>query len=313
MSRTRALLLGLFVAAGAAFAPRSVDAATRMSDVPLPPPSCAPTKAFSAAHPLVKNRIGFMTVKGSRVTLKSGVDDWATTVLDPLDRLPSRYVPTDLVWITSRGVVTSKALTKLSLKSEAATALRSMIVAAATEARVTLSITSSYRSFAYQSAVFAGWVAKNGVAWARRYSAIPGHSEHQLGTTVDAVATLMDAPGHPLSWIWVNENAYRFGFVRSYPATSANINLSCYGSEPWHWRYVGLSLAYEIRCSELVPRIVLWSRQFDPTFAPVGEHCGELTPPDGYMPPTATPDPTPTPDPTASPDPTPTPDPTNTP
>ncbi len=46
-----------------------------------------------------------------------------------------------------------------------------------------------------QVATFASWVARSGYEQALKFSARPGHSEHQLGTTIDFTT----APGVPLS------------------------------------------------------------------------------------------------------------------
>ena len=46
-------------------------------------------------------------------------------------------------------------------------------------------VRSAYRSYAEQERTFAYWVSVLGEAEARRVSAEPGHSEHQLGTTAD--------------------------------------------------------------------------------------------------------------------------------
>jgi D-alanyl-D-alanine carboxypeptidase len=91
------------------------------------------------------------------------------------------------------------------------------------------------------------------------YSARPGHSEHQLGTALDVTW-----PGLPLGfpdprterlYAWLVENAHRFGFVLSYPLKTFNQwpfhnRLMPVGTsfihEPWHIRFVGVDLAYEI-------------------------------------------------------------------
>lgn len=82
-------------------------------------------------------------------------------------------------------------------------------------------------------------------------SALPGQSEHQLGTAMDIVTNTpgkewllepeMDAtPG----FAWLKQNAYKFGFILSFPKGSAgpkDINpRTGYVYEPWHWRYVGV-------------------------------------------------------------------------
>jgi D-alanyl-D-alanine carboxypeptidase len=223
-------------------------------------------------------------IKGAVTTKNFRTNQWATSLLDPMYRLSSSYKPSNLVAITWRGLISPKG--GYLLKREAADALSAMF-AEAKLGRVSLTILSAYRSYSTQVATFAKWVAKAGLQEARKYSAVPGHSEHQLGTTVDlgsATGVSWSDPKFPTSTTarWLEQNAYRFGFVRSYPAGAAQIALSCYGAEAWHWRYVGKSLAYEIVCSAQVPRIFLWNRQNDGERL-IGPTCGSLTPPDGYV------------------------------
>ena len=54
-------------------------------------------------------------------------------------------------------------------------------------------------------------------------------------------------------------NAWRYGFVMSYPRGS--YAQTCYDYEPWHYRYVGRELAAQIRASGVTPRQVLWTLQ----------------------------------------------------
>ena len=254
-------------------------------------------------------------IQGAVTTKYWRTNQWATAVLDPMYRLSSSYKPTNLVAITWLGVITPKG--GYLLKREAADALNAMF-AQAKVSKISLKILSAYRSYSTQVATFAKWVAQAGLQQARKYSAIPGHSEHQLGTTVDLGSTTgvsWSNPKFPTSAtaLWLEANAYKFGFVRSYPAGSAKIALSCYGAEAWHWRYVGTTLAYEIVCSAQVPRIFLWNRQNDGERA-IGPTCDSFTPPEGYVLPSPSPTPpaseAPTESPTASPTESPTPSPT---
>ena len=90
-------------------------------------------------------------------------------------------------------------------------------------------------------------------------SALPGQSEHQLGTAVDFVTYIVSANplvnGYKLepemdqtpAFAWLQQNAYRFGFIMTYPkspagATAVNAQTG-YVYEPWHWRYVGVRTA----------------------------------------------------------------------
>jgi D-alanyl-D-alanine carboxypeptidase len=123
-----------------------------------------------------------------------------------------------------------------------------------------LAVRSAYRSYDTQVAVFRSWVRRAGYQEALKFSARPGHSEHQLGTTIDFTT----GPGQPLSsrfgdspsGKWLARNGWRYGFVMSYPEGKRKV--SCYGFEPWHWRYVGRSMAERINESGQVPRRYLW-------------------------------------------------------
>lgn len=117
--------------------------------------------------------------------------------------------------------------------------------AAANGASVT--IISSFRSFAAQEIVFGDLAAAEGDANASDFAARPGHSEHQLGTAVDLGG----------SRDWLAANSWRYGFVMSYPAERSPA-WTCYASEPWHYRYFGRDRAAAIHASGLSPREWLW-------------------------------------------------------
>jgi LAS superfamily LD-carboxypeptidase LdcB len=113
---------------------------------------------------------------------------------------------------------------------------------AANQDAITLKIISAYRSFGTQSALKTTYKVLYGAGSANSFSADQGYSEHQLGTTVDfttpeagAGFTKFDATP---AFGWLTQNAYKYGFVLSYPKNNAY-----YVYEPWHWRYVGISLA----------------------------------------------------------------------
>jgi D-alanyl-D-alanine carboxypeptidase len=277
-------LSALIVAAAFGAAPSA-----RADDAVIPEiPSCASILARKVIF--TKTVVG---VKGAVITKEYKRNQWATSVLDPMHRLPASYIPRDLTWITPQALPSAKGV--FQLRRDAAEALRAMLLAAR-ESEVRMRILSAYRSYATQNATFAYWVAKSGLQLARKYSALPGHSEHQLGTAVDLATVGEGVPWGSAAFatsptaVWLAENAYKFGFVRSYPAGAKRVALSCYGSEPWHWRYVGLNLAYEIVCSEQVPRIFLWNRQYGGTRV-IGERCAELQVPEGYVDPGASPSP----------------------
>ena len=299
-----ALVLGVS-ALGAALPGGGVVAAGGAPQTVDVPPITACSEINKRKIVITRTSIG---IQGAVTTNNWRTSQWATSVLDPMYRLPSSYKPPvkELVRITWRGVISPKG--GYWLRREAAQAVSAMFVAAKVD-KISLRILSAYRSYSTQVRVFANWVAKSGLQQARKYSAVPGHSEHQLGTTVD-LGSLTGIPWSSPKFatsptaLWLEAHAYKFGFVRSYPAGAANIALSCYGAEAWHWRYVGKILAYEIVCSAQVPRIFLWNRQNGGDRV-IGPACDSLTPPEGYLLPSPSPTPpaseTPSESPTESP------------
>ena len=67
------------------------------------------------------------------------------------------------------------------------------------------------------------WVSQVGAVEADRFSARPGHSQHQLGTTADITSDSVDHKlvasfGDTQEGKWLASNAYKYGFVLAYPA-----------------------------------------------------------------------------------------------
>ncbi|MEI6386480.1 MAG: M15 family metallopeptidase [Spirochaetota bacterium] len=147
--------------------------------------------------------------------------------------LPADFVPADLVDLDGKKVPIAK--TGLKLRWEVLTALAAMTAAASAEG-LKLVVGSTYRSWAYQKAVFAREVAAYGEAQARRESAEAGRSQHQLGTVVD-FSPIDEAFASRPEFAWLSARAAGFGFSRSYPGGLEAV--TGYQSESWHWRWIG--------------------------------------------------------------------------
>ncbi|HEX2194617.1 MAG TPA: D-alanyl-D-alanine carboxypeptidase family protein [Candidatus Limnocylindria bacterium] len=193
-------------------------------------------------------------------TARTGYGQWASTVLDTLFRLPRGYAPGDLV-DTARAGLNGGHLVRAFVVAD----LRAM-VGAARNAGAYLAVQSAYRSYHGQVATFDYWVDRIGYAEALKVSARPGHSEHQLGTTIDFRSAGGSAPWGGGDWgatregTWMMRNAWKYGWVLSYP--QGQFALSCYSYEPWHWRYVGPEAAAAIHDAQATPRRYLWSRGY---------------------------------------------------
>jgi len=160
-------------------------------------------------------------------------------------QLRADYVPVDLLPLHPANVMPGRGAL---LRAGAAAALE-RLASDALEEGFDLRVRSAYRGFREQCFTLNYWVEQKGAEHADRFSARPGRSQHQLGTTVDLTAE---------SWGWVLEpevaftaeaawlvgNAHRFGFALSYPDGAEAV--TGYGFEPWHYRYIGVDAAAEM-------------------------------------------------------------------
>ena len=85
-----------------------------------------------------------------------------------------------------------------------------------------------------------GYSAKEAKKRAEKYVAIPDTSEHQLGLSVDINADT-DKCSSEKVYQWLDENAYKYGFVKRYPEDKTDI--TGISNKPWHYRYVGTTVA----------------------------------------------------------------------
>lgn len=167
--------------------------------------------------------------------------------LDKAHRLPESCVPPDLVAVPGTMQQGGQRL-----RAAAAAAFQELFAAAQKDGFTIVSV-SAYRSYADQVAAFNANVASGGLEYARRTSALPGHSEHQLGTTTDVSSAdagfgLESFGGTPEAR-WIADNAWRYGFVVSYPDGKEGV--TGYAYEPWHIRWLGKEVARKVRDSGL--------------------------------------------------------------
>ena len=238
------------------------------------------------------------------LTVPRGYDDWSITLVDWLLRVPRNYVPPDLVPVSEAGIAGPGLIREVAIDD-----LRALARAAA-ENGTPIEVISPYRSYREQVGSFNGWVAVDGYQDAITYSQRPGHSEHQLGLTID-----FKSEGGPSSlpgdWMttptgrWMFDNAWKYGWVLSYPRGEGGALFSdatCFHYEPWHYRYLGREIARKVHRSGLTIREYLWKHHTQlntnlqpvatPTPSPTPSPSPEITP---TPPPSATLFPTPTP------------------
>jgi D-alanyl-D-alanine carboxypeptidase len=165
-------------------------------------------------------------------------------ILVPIDKqheLPADCVPADLVEVDGTG---------LYLRAKATAAFREL-AAAANRDGYSIGLSSAYRSYETQEATFAWWVGLYGLDQAERTSAHAGHSEHQLGTTIDLCAPdgCLESFSATPEAAWVAAHSSEFGFVVSYPEEKEAV--TGFTGEAWHVRYVAIDVAALVRESGL--------------------------------------------------------------
>lgn len=148
-------------------------------------------------------------------------------LVDKFHGLPQNFAPPDLIKMETT-----------FLRPEATVQYEALRQAAAASG-LSLALVSGFRPAGAQVYLY------NSTGSLR--AALPGHSEHQLGTAVDLNVKFLSA-----KWAWLAQNAHKFGFVLSYPANQ--VTRTGYAFEPWHWRYVGINLATQIRNSSNLPQ-----------------------------------------------------------
>jgi zinc D-Ala-D-Ala carboxypeptidase len=149
--------------------------------------------------------------------------------------VPVGYAPDDLVPLPG-GLYEARA--------EVAAQLRALMGAARAEGHDYLAVTSGFRDHDTQAGTHEDWVRRLGAERAEQVSALPGHSEHQLGLAIDVTGECggFDCFGDSDDGRWVAANAHRFGFIIRYPEGGEEV--TGYAYEPWHLRYVGPRAAW---------------------------------------------------------------------
>ncbi len=170
-------------------------------------------------------------------------DDLTLFPLTPERGIDDR-IPYDLIPMENRLEVQTTAS---CLRKDAGMALQEL-AAHAFKDGMHLVMTSGFRDFETQRILYER-NQKNNPDQFPPSVARPGHSEHQLGTTVDfktreTVHQPYSVFGTTPEYAWLRTHGATYGFVQSYPIGKES--QTGYIAEPWHWRYVGVPHATNI-------------------------------------------------------------------
>ena len=154
--------------------------------------------------------------------------------------LDKDYVPKNLEKIS-----TVYALSNMKLVENAKEAYEEM-AKDASKSKLKLVILSSYRSYDYQVDLYNRYAKKDGKEKADTYSGRPGFSEHQTGLAFDIYngKTTYTKFESTKEFDWMQENAYKYGFILRFP--KGKELETGYQYESWHYRDVGKDIAKDI-------------------------------------------------------------------
>jgi LAS superfamily LD-carboxypeptidase LdcB len=194
----------------------------------------------------------------------------------PSGGLASSYRPDDLVDLaTMRPARAWECVPprKQCLRRDAADAYQ-RLAAAMRAGGMRPYVSSAFRAYHVQCSTFLGWAARErgGFCEAVTASAIPGHSQHQLGTAIDLFEHQWNLTGNRFregfgctpAGRWIAAHAHEYGYLLPYPlhpdylrdgsdcaavrgAESWIDPRTGYRYEPWHLRYVGVENAARYR------------------------------------------------------------------
>lgn len=113
---------------------------------------------------------------------------------------------------------------------------------------INIIVDSAFRSGNYQQMILDKLISEKGNE-AYKLIALPGASEHQTGLAVDFAIYENgiyndDIKEDDKEAIWLKDNAWKYGFILRYPKGKEDI--TGFNFEPWHYRFVGLELAFEL-------------------------------------------------------------------
>lgn len=158
-------------------------------------------------------------------------------IVDKTTSLPADYIPDDLVKIPQKWNFHAPDYPKY-LRRYVADRIVQMLQNAE-EQGIHIRVFSAFRSYDKQRYLYLKAISQYGDKQNRVTK--PGHSEHQLGTTVDlcgldpktVLSTNFDSTKEGR---WLRENAPSFGFYQSY--IKENRDQTGYIPEPWHYRFL---------------------------------------------------------------------------
>lgn len=180
------------------------------------------------------DRVSSKAEKADDLQSLTGNTDWRLTLVNKWNYIPENY-EVNLVKVPGGEKVDERIYEPLM----------KMLEAAKEENWGELpKVVSGYRTHKKQQKLYdkkiteykqEGYSEDEAIKQAEQWVAVPGYSEHQLGSAIDINGATYDL------YFWLQENSYKYGFIFRYPGSKTNITDTA--EEVWHYRYVGVEAA----------------------------------------------------------------------
>ncbi len=182
-----------------------------------------------------------------RIIVNPEQENWSLVVVNGTRAIPEGYTPE----------LSSVAGTDVLMDSRVAPYYTAMYNAAKKDG-ITLTPYSGYRSYDRQKRNYNNLTEEYMYKYnlSREDAAIkaatvilpPGTSEHNLGLAMD-ICNTYDSFKNQKEYKWLTEHAHEYGFILRY--TAEKQPQTGIIPEPWHWRFVGVEYAEQIKNSGL--------------------------------------------------------------
>lgn len=166
-------------------------------------------------------------------TTKTDTSKNELMLVNKYNYLDESYEPENIITLSSRYAYSNNKTSESNLECY------KKMFAAAEKDGIDLIISSAYRTHKEQEETYNDYLKGHDEGYANKYAAKPGFSEHQTGLAYDILTTgvRLTTFEDTKEFKWLQENAYKYGFILRYPKDKEDI--TGYEYESWHYRYVG--------------------------------------------------------------------------
>lgn len=170
-------------------------------------------------------------------------ENWALTLINRAYPLDKKYSPT-LSPVVEGSSITADSRVSDAYKLMYADALKEGYVLTPYSAYCSYQGQQTIYNNKIQSFIFQGMTEDEAKQNAEKRIEPAGCSENGAGLSVDIISASAGFSSTD-EYKWLTQNAYKYGFVLRYPEDKTDVTGMIF--QPWHWRYVGIDAATEMK------------------------------------------------------------------